>query len=66
MSKAAKKSIYILIALLVFALGFAWFSSVNLKGAEKELEQATGEYQAAESQFKAKEKQFADNTQKLK
>jgi len=55
MSKAVKKSFFILMALLIAALGFSYITFSDLKNKEEDLAVAKGELEDTRVQFKAKE-----------
>lgn len=65
MSKAAKRSLFILMALLVATLGFAAVSFFNLQKTEQEKAAVEQDLADARNQLHLREKQYAQNTAKL-
>ncbi len=65
MSKAAKKSIFILIALLVAALGFAGVSFFDLQDTKTKKGQVEQELSRVQDQFTRKQKENIARTKKL-
>ncbi len=66
MSKAAKRSLLILIILLLATLGFAAFSVFEKQATEKERARIEGELIEAHDLFQKKESKFVKDAQRLK
>jgi len=66
MSKAAKKSFFILMALLIAALGFAYLTFSDLKTLEEDLVVVAEELEDAQSQLKAKVKKHMATIKEFK
>jgi chromosome segregation ATPase len=66
MSKAAKKSVYILMALLVAALGFAYVTFTDLQEKTDSLDAVEKELTSAQNQFQAKEQKNMEAVKELK
>ena len=66
MSKAAKKSFYIIVVLLVAALGFAYVTFTDLKSAKDELIVAKQQFSDARNNLQAKKQEHLKVTQGLK
>jgi len=65
MSKAAKRSIFILIFLLIAAVGYAYFSVMEKQALEKEKVQVEQKFAQAQTQFQQKEQMYGQNAKKL-
>jgi chromosome segregation ATPase len=65
MSKAAKRSLLILIVLLLFALGFAAITVLEKQKVEEEKAMVEREYAQAQDQFQASEQKHLQNEQQL-
>ena len=66
MSKAAKKSVYILMVLLVAALGFAYVTFSNLEDANDDLQEVEASFVNAQNEFRTKETGYKKEIQEIK